>query len=124
MHLAVIFILLRDRTVNDSNTGREKESLASSDAATDAVKLADVRTLCEEIKAHRGRDEGKLKLPSSSAAGADDSQENDHSFGVHAFEVSLLNCYGLDIMYLVIYSACDITKYSRITILEPPHLFP
>jgi hypothetical protein len=72
--------------------------VATSDVTADCVSLADVRTLWEEIKAHRGGEQGKLP---SSAAIAGESQDSEHTFGVHAFEVSLLNCYGLDIMYQV-----------------------
>ena len=56
-----------------------------------AVTIEDINNLCVEIKGYR--EQARLTLEHNRA--------DEDDLGVHAFEVSLLNCFGLDILYMV-----------------------
>lgn len=81
-----------------------------------AVTLEDLNRLRDEIVSYRAEKGAKVAdysyAPSPEGGG-------DCHFDVHAFELSLLNCFGLNILYSVhSYLYCLVTSFKALSLLS------
>lgn len=97
--IALLIMNIRDQSQRYSPGSDPSAISTDSESQVPVVSMADVHGLCDEIKSFRA----------SELKGVSGEQETHHD--VHSFEVSLLNCFGLNTLYLV---SCSYSYFSII----------